>query len=386
MVKNDRIEFGVYNNEYHKVSYMTGWTKHGIEAQGYKEHPDSDVLEMSFFGLIRVYSLQGILFEDSCPDKKTEIIDLSDCCSVAIAQSVNEALKMLVACDELLCDDEEKWLTGKKKEIPLISEFPFLFIYFKITKPAKLKGGYRKEEDSCIHTFEAFPEISEEIARWKDKELPGIVTSLTVNFSTLNQSIKLVPAHCIFFGITKEGRVLYDLTFTVTANVLVASHKNIREINKSLCDSKELLPVLTKDVYRHFYAALNEPDKMKQFLFYFHFIERYTHSVYKTINCSDKREIFDIPQRINDSASNFLKGIFSESKNLAQRFHWCAIIAWDNIEERDVANFIEAKKVRDQLSHGEHVEESELPVEKIKGLALKILSAKKKITFSLITT
>jgi hypothetical protein len=33
-----------------------GWTKDGIEARGYKEYPDSDVLKMNFFGLIRVYS------------------------------------------------------------------------------------------------------------------------------------------------------------------------------------------------------------------------------------------------------------------------------------------------------------------------------------------
>ncbi len=348
---------------------MTGWTKHGIEAMGYNEYPDFDVLEMSFFGLIRVYSLQGILFEDGCPDKKTEVITLSECCSVAIAQSVNEALKMLVACDELLCNDEEKWLTEKKKEMPLISEFPFLLIYFKITKPAKLKGGYRKEEDGCIHTFEAFPGISEEIARWKDKELPSIVTSLIWSFSTLNQSIKFVPAHCIFFGITKEGRVLYDLTLAVTANFLVASHKNISEINQALCNSKALLPTLDKDVCRNFYAAINDHDKIKQFLVNFHFIERYTNKIYTTLN-----ESTNIPQCIKSVSSYFGKSL----RDIGQRFHWCAIIAWDNIDKRDLDNFIEIKKVRDDLSHGKHVEEAKLPVEKTRELALKLLSAKKK--------
>lgn len=334
---------------------MTGWTKQGIEAQGYKEYPDSDVLGMSFFGLVRVYSLQGILFEDSCPDKKTEVIALSDCCSVAIAQSVNEALKMLVACDDLLCDDEEKWLTEKKKEIPLISEFPFLLIYFKITKPAKLKGGYRKEEDGCIHTFEAFPKISEEIAKWKDKELPSIVTSITVNLSTLNQSIKMVPAHCIFFGITKEGRVLYDLTLKVAADFLVASHKNIKEINSSLSNSKILLPILTKEekvkeVCRNFYVALNEPDKRNQFLFYFYFIETYTN-----ITFSGDR--------------NF---------SIAEKFIWCKNNIWNHIDESDLNNFRKIKKVRDKISHGKHMERSRLPIEKTRELAVKLLSANKK--------
>ena len=355
---------------------MTGWTKHGIEARGYKEYPDADVLEMNFFGLIRVYSLQGILFEDDCQDKISEIITLSDRCSVAIAQSVNEA-SMMIAGD-VLFDDEEKWLSGKENKF-IISESPFLLIYLKITKSIELKGGYRKEEDGCIHTFDAFPEIRKEIVEWEDNELPGIVSSLTVNLSTLNKSIELVPIECQFFGVTQKGQVLHDDKLTLTTDFLISSPENIKKINNSLCSSKKLLPVLTKDVCRHFYAALNEPDKIKQFLFYYQFIERYIHSTYKTINFhSDVKGVFNVPQRINESGSTFFEEIFSGAKNPAQRFYWCAIIVWDHIEENDVADFKEVKKIRDRLSHGEHVEESELPIEKIRELALKLLSAGKK--------
>ena len=102
------------------------------------------------------------------------------------------------------------------------------------------------------------------------------------------------------------------------------------------------------------------------------------HSTFKRLSYnSDAKLVFNIPQRINQPISRFFENIFTDSKNLAQRFHWCAIIGWPNIEEDDINKFLEVKKIRDRLSHGEHVEESELPVGKVKELALKILGTKK---------
>lgn len=186
-----------------------------------------------------------------------------------------------------------------------------------------------------------------------------------------------MPLEHSIFGVTAAGINLFDLKISVSATGYVCHERSIEDIDASLVNAKELLPILNKDVCRNFYAALNESDRMKQFLGYFQFIERYTHSTFKALSYnSDAKLAFNVPQRINKSASKFFEKIFADSKNLAQRFHWCAILAWPNIEESDVNNFLEAKRVRDRLSHGEHVEKSELPVAEIKRLALKILGAK----------
>ncbi len=348
---------------------MITLSKHTIEAMGYKEFPDTDVLEISF-GIIKVYSLRGMVFENDCEDKKSEVITLFDRCAVAIAQSVNEASKILTG--DVFSDDEKKWLLEKK------ANPPFLLIYFKESIPRELKGGYRQKKGGFIYTYDAFPKGKKEIREWEEVSLPGIVTSLTVNLSTLDRQVKLVPVERSIFGVTREGTTLFDLKVTGSGSGYVSSPKSIGQINMSLSNSKGLLPILTKDVCRNFYAGLNESDRTKKFLGYFQFLERYTHSTYKTLSYNNNvKGIFNVPQRINEPASKFFKNIFSDSKSLAQRFHWCAIIAWGNIEEIDVDSFLEAKKVRDRLSHGEHVEEQDLPVEKVKGLALKILGTKK---------
>jgi hypothetical protein len=332
---------------------------------GYTEYPLTDVIEVHF-GTLRAYSLRGMVFEQDCQEKQSEVASIADRCTVAIAQSINKASKMLVG--DAFVEDEEKWLSDKKVSPP------FLLIYFREASPRKLQGGYRQEKDGCIYTYDAFPEGKKEIRKWEEEAIPGIVTSLTVNLSTLERQVDLVPIECSVFGITSQGQTLFDLKITLSTSGYTSSPKSLEEINTLLEKSKGLLPVLTKDMCRHFYAALNEPDTMKKFLGYFQFIERYTHSTYKSLKYSnDAQEAFNVPDRVKEPATKFFENIFSDSKNLSQRFHWCSILAWKKIEESDVACFLEMKKIRDQLSHGEHIEEKDLPVDKAKALALKLL-------------
>lgn len=343
--------------------------KHVIEGMGFTEYPLTDVIEVHF-GILKAYSLQRMVFEQDHEGKHSEVISIADRCTIAIAQSINKASKMLVG--DIFVEDEEQWLSDKNVSPP------FLLIHFKEASSRELRGGYRQEKDGCIWTCDAFPEDKKEIREWEDEAIPGIVTSLIVNLSTLEPQVDLVPIESSIFGITSTGQTLFDLKLVTTGitSFYVSSPKSLEEINTLLEKLKELLPVLTKDVCRHFYTALNEPDKMKKFLGYFQFIERYTHSTYKSLNhINYAQEAFNVPDRVKEPVTRFLKGIFVEPKNLSQRFHWCSIIAWGKIEESDVVCFLEMKKIRDQLSHGEHIEEEALPIDKAKALALKLLGA-----------
>lgn len=347
-------------------------SKNVIEAMGFKEFPINDLLEVRF-GTIKVFSLRGMFFENESDEKKSKVISISDRCTVAIAQSINEASELLTG--DVFTEDEDNWLSSKKA-IP-----PFLLIYFEESQLTKLQGGYRQEKNGCVYTYDAFPDGKKEIRDWENDSIPGIVTSLTVNLSTIERQVELVPLETAVFGTTQDGATLYDVKVTGNASGYVSSPKSVDEINASLEKSKKLIPILTKDVCRNFYTALNEPDRMKQFLGYFQFIERYTHSTFKTLSFNnDAKVIFNVPERINEPIFRFFEKLFIDAKNLAQRFHWCAIIAWEDIEEIDISFFLEAKEIRDRLSHGELVEESALPVEKLKILCLKLLGTKKSNT------
>ena len=335
--------------------------RHAIEAMGYTEYPLTELIEVHF-GILKAYSLRGMVFEQDREGKHSEVVSVADRCTIAIAQSINKASKILAG--DIFVEDEEKWLSDKKVNPP------FLLIYFREASPTELRGGYRQEKDGYILTYDAFPDGKKEIREWEDEAIPGIVTSLTVNLSTLEQQVDLIPIERIIFGITSKGQTLFDLKVTGSFSGYVSSPKSLEEINTSLEKSKELLPVLTKDVCRNFYAALNEPDKMKRFLGYFQFIERYTHSTYKSLDYS---KAFNVPDRVKESMMKFSEKIFKNSDDLSKCFYLCSMIAWEKIEDSDVACFLEIKDIRNKLSHGGHVEEKELPVDKAKALALKLL-------------
>lgn len=343
-------------------------SRYAIQQMGYSEHPQSDTLEINF-GIILVLSLRGIVFEKDCQFKQSKVVNFGKNCSVVISESVNDAAKLLV--NDTFADDEAKWISEKK------ATSPFLLIHFKESSAKLLSGGYRQEKDGYILTYDAFPEGKIEIRNWEKEFLPNIITSLTVNLSTLDRQIELIPIDRSVFGTTKDGVTVFDLKFSGSANAYVSVSRKPEELNALLDKSKKQAKKLTKDICGHFYLALNESDRLKKFLGNFYFIERYTHSTFKTLDYNgDAIKTFNIPSRIEGSMSEFFQKIFSESKNLSQRFHWCAMLIWDTIDEKDIACFHELKSVRDRLSHGEHIQESALPLEKAKILAMKLLGTK----------
>ena len=343
-------------------------SKYAIEMMGFSEYPGTDELEISF-GILKAYSLRGIVFDNNCETKQSKIATFGNNCTVVISQSINDACKLLTG--DVFADDEEKWIS-ENKALP-----PFLLIYFWESAPRTLRGGYRQERDGNIYTYDAFPEGKVEIRNWESDVELRIITALSVHLSTLERQVEIVPVARSIFGTTKTGITLFDIKMTGSASAYVSTPRSVDEIANSLNDAEQLFSELTKDSSRHFYAALNEKDRLKKFLGYFLFIERYTHRTFKIISYEENvKQLFDIDQRVDKSAKNFFSTAFSESKNLTQRFHWCAMTAWEHLNDDDVDIFLELKKVRDRLAHGEHIEESDLPIEKAKTLGLKLLGTK----------
>ncbi|MDF1528602.1 MAG: hypothetical protein P1R74_05675 [Sedimenticola sp.] len=135
------------------------FTKHGIEMMGFSEYPETDSLAIHF-GIITVYSLQGINFMPDADKLRSEVFEFGDNCAVAISQSLNEAC-MLLTGDNFVDENEEEWLKNKK------ASPPFVLIYFKEFQTRTLNGGYRKEHDGCITTYDAFPDGKLDIRQWE---------------------------------------------------------------------------------------------------------------------------------------------------------------------------------------------------------------------------
>jgi len=341
-------------------------TSYALEQMGFSEYPDSDVLEIQF-GIVRVYSVQGIDLSPDSPTNLSDVVEFSKNCTGIISNSLNEACQILTG-ENFVDEDEDHWIE-KKKVNP-----PFALVYFKEFQTRILKGGRRKEHDGSVITYDAFPGGKTDIRKWEKESLPNVVTALVVNLSSLERPVNLVPIERVISGTTTDGVTVFDFKMTGSAKLTTSYGKTSTEINTSLLKSSETFNTLEYKTSRHFYSALNEKDRLKQFLNYFLFIERTTHSQFQKLNYdTDVIAAFNVPERLLNSGKLFFQERFNDSKNLAQRFHWCAILVWHQLDDKDVANFFEIKKTRDKLTHGEDISEADLPVEKARILASKIL-------------
>lgn len=336
-----------------------------IKAMGYSEHPSEDILSVRF-GVLRAYSLQGLVFDSSCEIMKSNKFTFGHNCTVAISQSINDCSLLLTG--EKFTDDEKAWCLEKK------ARPPFILLYFKESSEHILKGGFRQKEKDYILVHDAFPNGKTEIKQWEKIDLPSIVTALTVCLSSPDGYLKLVPVDKSIFGKTGDGLTVFDLKITGKMEGYTSIPKRIDAINLSLQDSVNLFSNLDVKISRHIYMALGESDRLKQFIYFFLFVERYTHSQYKLLHYEvEAKELINIPSRLQESATLFFKERHNDAKNLTQRFCWCAILKWNHLNDEDIDCFKEVRNIRNKISHGEDIDEASLPIEKIRKLSLKLL-------------
>jgi len=344
-----------------------GLSNYAIEKMGYTKFSEDDHISVKF-AVQRIYTLQGVKLQDNVSPLISKAIVFGKQCKVIIAQSVNEAANIITGED--YAENEDEWAAEKK------ARPPYVLVCFEEQEAHILRGGYRQEKDDYILTYDAFENGKKEIEKWELDELPSIITALTVHFSMFNLPVKLITLDRNVYGKTANGKTLFDSKMKISGKGYVSRPKSVDEINSSLQRAVDLYSSLNEKTSRNIFMALEERDPLKQFLYYFLFIERFTHSQFKNINFDDcAKHIFNIPTRLDKAGIGFFKERQLDSKNLAQRFQWCSLLVWDNFNDEDVDAFKSLKKTRDLISHGENVDETKLPIHIARNLALKMLGA-----------
>ena len=80
------------------------------------------------------------------------------------------------------------------------------------------------------------------------------------------------------------------------------------EIKNISFDLESKMDNLSSELSNIFYSALNEVDKFKQFLEFFHFIERFTHSCFKKLKYNNEIiKVFNIKDEIQETSNQFFE-------------------------------------------------------------------------------
>lgn len=63
----------------------------------------------------------------------------------------------------------------------------------------------------------------------------------------------------------------------------------------------------------------------------------------------------------------------TKSRNIADKFIINAALVWDSINSDDCAKFMEMKRIRDKMAHGEFSAEASLPLAHVEELMSKLV-------------
>lgn len=337
---------------------------------GFKELPKDKTFNIRF-GILKIYEVEGIFFEEDQGIKRSQIVDFSKQCQIIISHSISIASKLLTGIEFAHLEDG----LFRKNTNP-----PFLLIHFLENHTKSIQGGFGKYEDDILYLHNAFPEGKKEIQDWLKNELPTIVTSMVVKFSSPNKTANFEPVYENIFGLTNDNQVIYDVKVTGQLDYKTGKKTKISEINSLLCDSKKTDSFLSKKDCRNFYEALIEPDKIRQFLGFFHFLERHTNKTFKKIEKSNTyseriNDAFNKPDKLKKASLRYFKKVFKDSKYLSPKFFWCATLEWKNIDDSDITAFNKMKTIRDAYSHGREIDVEKLPIAEAKLLAVKLLDS-----------
>ncbi len=338
-----------------------------IEHMGFEEIPNGMIIEATF-SLVKVYQVEGILIKESESKAFADLCHKSNEFSFGFGNSLNEIYQYLF--NEDLVEDENRWLEENK------AKPPFLILDVSLNKFFTCKSGYwKKDKDKNVTlTWNCFSEAKESLIMKSSVITPQIISSLSVHLSLLHQPIRFKSILTDICGKTKSGENIRDVFIETSITFFSSKMISLAEIKMKIQDSLNLYSRLDHKVSSFLHLALNENDRLKKFLNFFFVLEIYTHQAFKKIdfrnyvNCVNQ-----IPDRVMVLGEKFFLERQAESKTLSQRFHWCAILIWDNIDDNDIEIFKSIKKVRDKIAHGEDIPENSLPIDMIEKLCLKIL-------------
>ena len=331
---------------------------------GFKEIPSEMKIEANF-NSAAIYSVEGINIKELTSDSYPDLSYKNENFSFAFGNSINEISRKLLGDD--FVDDEESW----QKENNVRPSY--FIIHFKIKDPFFCSSGYWKQDEEYLYTYNCFADAKKALKEKENKIIPSLISSLTVQLSKIHKSIRFRRINRMVYAKTSEDITLFDVRVKLSAQFSTSENVLPNKINDKVNKALDQYSKFEPRVASLFYSGLTEEDRFKKFLNLYQSLEIYIHKTFKQIEFENHVDaVNSSPKRLKKTARKFFINRQAQSKNLTQRFMWCAILKWKRLEDSDVENFKKIKKTRDKLSHGEKIPESNLQIEKLENLLLKV--------------
>lgn len=332
-----------------------------LKSAGFEKMPEGKELEASF-SLVNIYHVRGIALQENGNNTLADLCHKHQDFAFGFGNSLNEICQYLFDED---FDDEEKW----KKVNNINPPYSFLVIYIGLDKTFACESDiFKSKELGKIITFNSFSEVKDTLKDKESKIIPKLITSLSTHFSCPDKPIQFIPISRKIHGKTNLGDVFDDLEIQGSGNIFTFTSIHPAEvkvrIEESIKSYNILVNILDDQVGILFHAALGEDNKFMKFLNFFLVLERYTNKMFEKWKRTINRAAIIIPDEIKKKGK------------ITTRFYQCTKSLWKAVDDEDIDNFILMKDIRNDIAHGNSVNETEFPIGVAERLCLKILSIK----------
>lgn len=339
-------------------------SKDAIRSMGFAEIDPACPITASFF-YFSVAQVVGLTVDSS--DLVHHVVPCEF--GLPTIMHLGNSLDKIAAASEFFVHDEEAWQKEHK------AEPPYLVIVIGPTEPYTARDGWWKEDGEFrLVTYGTFDTAKEALRTRAEKVVTRLHTTLTIHYSQQPHPIKLRSITSKITGRMADGKAIQDVRMQSLGYGSISSRISVAELSTLTYEAIQRLPFINFRIAEFVYNGEVEEDNVKRFLYYFVAIEIGTHRAFKGTDKSSTSILSsDIPAHIKHQGSQLLQKQYADLKALADRFVWCAIVAWSNVTDADVLEMMRLKKIRDDIAHGNVITVRSEDAEAARSLALLIL-------------
>lgn len=343
---------------------MITFSKEMMLAMKFEEHSPPIKIHAKF-GLLKIYSIKRINFVD---ENELRIGALNEQVRFGIGNSINLICQAMF--DDIFIEDEKQWMQQNAVTKPLLLTYT---TNDRIISKDAVWVNFSADSVTTYDTFRNEKELTDKLAnKW---EVPSVL-QLGAELSAEGRFVTILHKVTERIARTEDGRKLEDFRLTSYGNVEVSQSVPIDDALQTIKDVSARIVELGERVPRLMRSAIQETDNMKAFLFAWMALEVL---INKNFNGKvSEFPIIDIPTKMSRWESELFKnkkrGL--EITSIAQKFLYLIIFEWKIICNQDMVNFMDFKKRRDSIAHGDAVDYSQLPTTLVLELINKIIRAK----------
>jgi len=251
-----------------------------------------------------------------------------------------------------------------------------LYLTVKIVRTVDLpinSAKYVADKGDFYIGIQAFPNERESFR----KNIDGLNSYFICRlFSTLTSSFEgVIFAKCLDFSYYHgTPKKLYDYFPQFGGHAIVIKKVATNELKKVVRSLRKGTVSYDEKAVKLYRKMLDETDGLKKFLFGYFSLEVATSRAFKA-----NKSRFDLTQKIRDnrdikeSYADMQNEYCQNATNSRDKFLFNSFFYWEDIGKADYERFKKAKKTRDELSHGEIPDESNIPLRELNHILAKVM-------------